>query len=75
MPKKNSKAQREHHYVRVVLTYTDGETSASRVFKDKIKAEKYAAKQKKSLTVKSATLKSVLSSEAHLRNLGLFLER
>jgi len=55
MPKK--KAQREHHYIQVVITYSDGETSANRVFKDKIKAEGYAARQKKSLTVKSATFK------------------
>ena len=51
------KAQREHHYIRVVIIYTDGETSGNRIFKDKIKAEKYAARQKKSPTVKSATLK------------------
>ena len=56
MPKK--KAQREHHYIRVVITYTDGETSGNRVFKDRVKAEKYAARQKRSATVKIATLKS-----------------
>ena len=51
------KAQREYHYIRVVITYSDGETSANRVFKDKNKAEEYAACQKKSLAVKGATLK------------------
>jgi hypothetical protein len=58
MPKKKSKAQREHHYFRVIITYSDGETSGNRVFKDKIKAEQWAARQKRSATVKSATLKS-----------------
>jgi hypothetical protein len=51
------KAQREHHYIRVVITYTDGETSGNRVFKDKIKAEQWTARQKRSATVKGATLK------------------
>ena len=51
------KAEREHHYFRVVVTYSDGETSGNRVFKDRTKAEKYAARQKRSATVKSATLK------------------
>jgi hypothetical protein len=51
------KAQCEHQYFRGVITYTDGETSANRVFKDKTRAEEFAARQKKSLTVKSATLK------------------
>jgi hypothetical protein len=51
------KARCEHHYFRVVVTYSDGETSSNRVFKDKVKAEKYAARQKRSATVKSATLK------------------
>jgi hypothetical protein len=51
------KAQRPHQYFRVVITYTDGETSANKVFKDKTKAEKWASRQRKSLTVKSATLK------------------
>jgi len=54
---RKKKAQREHHYIRVVITYTDGETSGNRIFKDKTKADKYAARQKKSPTVKSATLK------------------
>jgi hypothetical protein len=54
---RKKKARREHHYIRVVITYTDGETSGNRIFKDKIKAEQWAARQKKSLTVKSATLK------------------
>jgi hypothetical protein len=54
----NRKPQREHQYFRVVITYTDGETSGNRVFKDKdkIKAEQWAVRQKKFLTVRSATL-------------------
>lgn len=54
---RKKKAQREHHYFRVVVTYSDGETSGNRVFKDKVKAEKFAARQKRSATVKGATLK------------------
>jgi hypothetical protein len=54
---RKKKAQREHHYIRVVITYTDGETSANRVFKDKTKAKEYAARQRASPTVKKVTLK------------------
>jgi hypothetical protein len=50
------KAPRQHQYFRVVIAYSDGETSGNRVFKDKSKAEEFAAGQKKSLTVKSARL-------------------
>jgi len=57
---REKKAQREHYYIRVVITYTDGETSGNRIFKDKTKAEKYAARQKRSATVKSATIKPFL---------------
>ena len=53
---RKKKAQRVHHYIRVVITYTDGETSGNRVFKDKTKAEEYAARQKASPTVKKVTL-------------------
>jgi hypothetical protein len=54
---RKKKAQREHHYIRVVITYTDGETSGNRVFKDKTKAEEFAARQKASPAVKKVTLK------------------
>ena len=46
----------EHHYWRVVVTYSDGETSGNRVFKDRGKAEIFAARQKKSPVVKKAVL-------------------
>jgi hypothetical protein len=32
----------EHHYFRVIVTYSDGETSGNRVFKDREKAEESA---------------------------------
>ena len=47
----------EHHYWRVIVTYNDGETSGNRVFKDRAKAETFAARQKKSPAVKKAVLK------------------
>ena len=58
MPKRKSdqKAEREHNYFRVVITYSDGETSGHHVFKDRAKAERWAARQKKSLVVKDARL-------------------
>jgi hypothetical protein len=46
----------EHHYFRVVITYSDGETSGNRVFKDRAKAEKWAARQKKSPVVKKTVI-------------------
>ena len=46
----------EHHYFRVVITYSDGETSGNRVFKDREKAEEWAARQKKSPVVKKAVI-------------------
>jgi hypothetical protein len=47
MPQKK-KAKREHHDLRVVITYSDGETSGNRVFKDRAKAETWAEWQRKS---------------------------
>ena len=50
---KNSKNEkREHHYFRVLVTYTDGETSGNRVFKDREKAGKWAERQRRSKVVK-----------------------
>jgi len=46
----------EHHYFRVIVTYSDGETSGNRVFKDRGKAETFAARQKKSPVVKKAVI-------------------
>jgi hypothetical protein len=50
------KVEHEYHYFRVVVTYSDGETSGHRVFKERKKAEKWAERQKKSATVKKVTL-------------------
>jgi hypothetical protein len=46
----------EHHYWRVILTYSDNGTSGNRVFKDREKAEEWAARQKKSPVVKKVAL-------------------
>jgi hypothetical protein len=51
MPKENE-AKRERHYFRVLITYDNGETSGNRVFKDREKAEEWAAGQKKSPVVR-----------------------
>ena len=53
---KNITTKREHHYFRVIVTYSDGETSGNRVFKDRAKAEWWAARQEKSRVVKKVTL-------------------
>jgi hypothetical protein len=34
------KVEHEYHYFRVVVTYSDGETSGHRIFKDRKKTEK-----------------------------------
>lgn len=44
---------RKHDHFRVTVTYTDNEQSA-KVFTDRERAEKYAARQEKSPFVKSA---------------------
>jgi hypothetical protein len=53
MPKK---AARELHYWRVVIIYSDNETSGNRVFKDRAKAEQWAARQEKSKVVKKVRI-------------------
>jgi hypothetical protein len=35
------KKNAEHHYWRVIVTYSDNETSGNRVFKDREKAEEW----------------------------------
>jgi hypothetical protein len=40
----------------VVITYSDGETSGNRVFKDRANAERWAERQKKSAVVKKGML-------------------
>jgi hypothetical protein len=44
MPQKKSK--RKIDYWRVVIVYSDGETSANRIFKDKNKAASWAANKR-----------------------------
>jgi len=51
MPKTDAK--REHNYVRVMIMYTDGESSGNRVFKDRARAERWVKRQKKSPVVKA----------------------
>jgi predicted transcriptional regulator len=55
-----SSAQSKHHYFRVTITYSDGETSGNRVFKEHSKAVKFAEKQKRSAVVKKASIKAIL---------------
>ncbi len=50
----------EHHYWRVFVTYSDGETSGNRVFKDRSKAERWAARQEKSGVVKKVALEAFM---------------
>jgi len=57
------KKRAEHHYWRVIVTYSDGETSANRVFKDRGKAETFAARQKKSPVVKKAVIESLVRQQ------------
>jgi hypothetical protein len=52
----SEKRKQEHRYCRVIVTYNDGETSGNRVFKDREKAEEWAARQKKSPVVKKVAL-------------------
>jgi hypothetical protein len=57
MPQKD-KVERAHHYFRVFITYSDGETSGNRVFKDRDKAERSAERQRKSGVVKKVAIES-----------------
>lgn len=52
------KAKRELHYWRVVVVYSDDETSGNRVFKEHDKAEQWAARQKKSKVVKKVLIET-----------------
>ncbi len=52
----NGKKKAEYHYWRVIVTYSDNESSGNRVFKDRAKAERFAVRQKKSGVVKKAVL-------------------
>jgi hypothetical protein len=42
MPQKEKAEPERRHYFRVIITYSDGETSGNRVFKDRAKAERWA---------------------------------
>jgi hypothetical protein len=53
----------EHHYWRVIVTYSDNETSGNRVFKDRKKAEEWAARQKKSPVVKKALVEGFVRQQ------------
>ena len=50
------KAKRKHNYWRVVIVYTDNETSGNRVFKDLDRAKRWAAGQEKSNCVKKCRI-------------------
>jgi hypothetical protein len=54
----SKKAALELHYWRVVIVYIDNETSGNRVFKDREKAEQWAARQRKSKVVKKVRIES-----------------
>jgi hypothetical protein len=57
----------EHRYWRVIVTYSDGETSGNRVFKDRAKAERFAVRQEKSGVVKKAVLESFVRQQYRRR--------
>jgi hypothetical protein len=50
------KTKRKRDYWRVVIVYTDNETSANRVFNDLDRAKKWAARQEKSKVVKKCRI-------------------
>jgi hypothetical protein len=66
------KKKAEHHYWRVIVTYSDGETSGNRVFKDRSKAERWAERQKKSGVVKKAVLESFFRQQYGLRRASVW---
>jgi hypothetical protein len=59
----NRQPKRGYKYFRVLVTYSDGETSANRVFKDRAKAERFVARQKKSPVVKKTVIESVVRQQ------------
>jgi len=56
---KDGKQKYQKQYFRVTITYSDDETSG-RVFTNRDKAEKYAAKQKKSPVVKKTKVEAFI---------------
>jgi hypothetical protein len=53
----SSKSSKQKQYFRLTITYSDGETSG-RVFSNREKAEKYAARQKRSPVVKKTKVEA-----------------
>lgn len=49
-------------YWRVVIIYTDGETSGNRIFRDQFKAEQWAKRQEKSKVVKKCRIEKFTRS-------------
>jgi hypothetical protein len=62
MPQNES--ERKIEYWRVVVVYSDGETSANRVFRDRNKAASWAGRQEKSNVVKKCRI------EPFIREIG-----
>jgi hypothetical protein len=56
------KRKRKHNYWRVVIVYTDNETSAHRVFNGLERAKKWAARQEKSPVVKRVRIEPFVVS-------------
>jgi hypothetical protein len=53
----SSKSNKQKQYFRLTITYSDGETSG-RIFSNHEKAEKYAARQKRSPVVKKTKVEA-----------------
>jgi hypothetical protein len=71
MPRKDDAGSKsEHRYFRVIVTYSDGETSGNRAFKDREKAEEWAARQKKSGVVKKAVLEPFVRQQYRKRRVA-----
>ena len=64
------KAEREHHYWRVLIVFSDNETSGNRIFKDRDKAEQWATRQKKSPVVKKVLIEPVVNQPYRWRERG-----
>ena len=58
--RKDGKTKREYNYWRIVVVYSDGESSGHRIFKVKKRAEEWAERQRKSRVVKSVRLEPLV---------------
>jgi len=69
MPETNADGKKPApgHYWRVIVTYSDNETSVSRTFKERDKVERYAARQKKSPVVKKALIEHLVRQQFRTR--------